>query len=55
MSPRHFTKAMFSPYFQTEHYKNESTEMVTQRAIEKKLARLLFWKNKKNENLSNNN
>jgi hypothetical protein len=24
MSPRHFSKMMQSPYFQTDHYKNET-------------------------------
>lgn len=28
---------MFSPYFQSDHYKNESPEMMMQRSIEKKL------------------
>jgi hypothetical protein len=37
MSPRHFSKQMFSPYFQSEHYKNESLEMIMQRKIENKL------------------
>ena len=37
MSPKHFSKQMFSPYFQSDHYKNESPEMIMQRSIEKKL------------------
>jgi hypothetical protein len=37
MTPKHFSKTMFSPYFQSEHYKNESPEMIIQRKIEKKL------------------
>ena len=37
MTPKHFSKQMFSPYFQSEHYKNESPEMRMQRAIENKL------------------
>jgi hypothetical protein len=37
MSPKHFSKQMFSPYFQSDHYKNESPEMRMQKDIEKKL------------------
>ena len=49
MSPRHFSKQMFSPYFQSEHYKNESNEFRMQDKIEgfiKKLCRLFFLKRK---------
>lgn len=44
MSPRHFSKTMFSPYFQSEHYKNESNEIRMQNKIESFLKKLLFWK-----------
>jgi hypothetical protein len=44
MSPRHFSKAMFSPYFQSEHYKNESNELRMQNKLEAFLKKLLFWK-----------
>jgi hypothetical protein len=44
MSPRHFSKQMFSPYFQSEHYKNESNEFKIQNKIEGFLKKLLFWK-----------
>jgi hypothetical protein len=37
MSPHHFSKEMFSPYFQSDHYKNESEEMRIQRDLENKL------------------
>ena len=37
MSPRHFSNVMFSPYFQSEHYKNESPEGRIQRDIENKV------------------
>ena len=37
MSPRHFSNQMFSPYFQSSHYKNESPELRIQKSIEKKL------------------
>ncbi len=37
MSPRHFSNVMFSPYFQSEHYKNESEELKIQNSLEKKL------------------
>ena len=37
MSPRHFSKTMFNPYFQSEHYKNESPELKIQRTLESKL------------------
>jgi len=35
MSPRHFSKQMYNPYFQTDHYKNESNELRIQSKIEK--------------------
>lgn len=55
MSPRHFSKTMFSPYFQSEHYKNESKEIAIQRKLEKTISGLLFWKkHKKNDTTSNN-
>jgi len=34
MSPRHVSKQMFSPYFQSDHYKNESKEIKMQNQIE---------------------
>lgn len=49
MSPRHFSKTMFSPYFQSDHYKNESNELKMQNKIEgflKKLWRLFLLKRK---------
>jgi hypothetical protein len=49
MSPKHFSKQMFSPYFQSEHYKNESAEIRMQNKIEgflKKLWRLFLLKRK---------
>jgi hypothetical protein len=44
MSPRHVSKQMFSPYFQSEHYKKESPEHIQQEKIEKFIQKLLFWK-----------
>ena len=55
MSPHHFAKQMNNPYFRTDHYKNESSEMKVQRAFEAKLRKLLFWKKKKIEDKPNNN
>jgi len=43
MSPRHFSKQMFSPYFQSDHYKNESNELRMQNKFEAFLKKLLFW------------
>ena len=37
MSPRHFSNQMFNPYFQSDHYKNESPELKIQRSVEKKV------------------
>ena len=37
MSPRHVSKQMFSPYFQSTHYRTESKEIQMQRNIEKKV------------------
>ena len=36
--PRHFSKMMKSPYFQTDHFKYESNEALMEARIEKKLA-----------------
>jgi len=36
--PRHFSKMMSSPYFQTDHYKNESAGPQIEAKIEKKIA-----------------
>jgi len=48
MSPRHFSKQMHNPYFQSEHYKNESAEIRMQDKIEsflkKVLKKILFKK-----------
>jgi len=52
MSPRHFSKMMQSPYFHTDHYKNESKEGILERKIEEKfnnaiyrIKKKLFFKN----------
>ena len=46
--PRHFSKMMQSPYFNTDHYKNESKEAQIEMKIEKAFAsfinRLKFWR-----------
>lgn len=47
MSPRHFSKQMHSPYFQSEHYKNESQEHKTQLKIELFFKKLKFWNKNK--------
>jgi hypothetical protein len=39
--PRHFSKMMKSPYFQTNHYHNESKEAQIEMKIEKKIASFL--------------
>lgn len=44
MTPRYISKQMHSPYFQSEHYKNESPEIKIQNSIEKFLKKILFWK-----------
>ena len=50
MSPRHVYKQMISPYFQTEHYKNESIEFKVQAKIEKIFNKFKFWnKNKESD------
>ena len=36
--PRHFSKMMNSPYFQSEHYKNESANAQIEAKIEKKIS-----------------
>ena len=33
--PHEFSKTMFSPYFQSEHYKNESAELKIQHRVER--------------------
>lgn len=41
---------MFSPYFQSEHYQNESSEYKFQAEIELFLNKLKFWnKNKESD------
>jgi hypothetical protein len=40
MSPRHFSKMMQSPYFQTDHYKNESEAALIEAKIEKKIKKI---------------
>ena len=34
----HFSKMMSSPYFQTDHFKNESAEALLEKKIEKKIS-----------------
>jgi hypothetical protein len=34
----HFSRMMCSPYFQTDHYKNESNEALLEKKIEKKIS-----------------
>lgn len=50
MSPHEFSKMMKSPYFHTDHYRNESKEMIAQRKIENfflkwaiRLSKLFTW------------
>jgi len=42
---------MSSPYFQTDHYKNESNEALMEARIEKKIAsilnKIMFWRGSK--------
>jgi hypothetical protein len=50
MSPRHFSKNMFSPYFQSDHYIEESTEHKVQASIYTFINKLKFWnKNKETD------
>lgn len=43
MTPRrYFSDQMFNPYFQSEHYKNESPELRMQNSIKKFFKKLLF-------------
>jgi hypothetical protein len=35
MAPKHFSNQNLNPYFHTDHYINESREMMIQRKIEK--------------------
>jgi hypothetical protein len=54
MSPRHFSKQMHSPYFQSKHYREESAEAKAQAKIENfftkpvKLIKRIFKKRNKN-------
>lgn len=47
----HFSKMMSSPYFQTDHYKNESEAAMYEARIEKKIAsilkKIMFWRGSK--------
>jgi hypothetical protein len=47
----HFSKMMCSPYFQTDHFKNESAEALMEARIENKIAcilnKIMFWRGKK--------
>jgi len=49
--PRHFSKMMQSPYFNTPHYQNESHEALLEAKIENKIAsilnKIMFWRGKK--------
>jgi len=47
MSPRHFSKMMQSPYFQTDHYKYESKEGIIERKIEEKFSNAIYRIKKK--------
>jgi hypothetical protein len=50
MTPHHFAKQMNNPYFQTDHYKNESNEHKMQNNIYKFIKKLKFWnKNKETD------
>lgn len=43
MAPRrHFSDQMFSPYFQSDHYKNESFEIKLQNKFEGFLKKIFF-------------
>jgi hypothetical protein len=39
--PRHFSKMMFSPYFQSNHYQNESASAKIERKIEYRVKKVL--------------
>ena len=39
--PRHFSKMMFSPYFQSSHYQNESASAKIERKIEYRVKLIL--------------
>lgn len=41
MSRDHFSKMMSSPYFQTDHYKNESEAGKIEARVEQKIASIL--------------
>ena len=41
MSRDHFSKAMFSPYFNSPHYQTDSKEGKLERKIEKNIKRVL--------------
>lgn len=48
MAPRrHFSDQMFNPYFQTDHYKNESAEIKFQEKIENFFKKLFKRKDNK--------
>lgn len=49
--PRHFSKMMQSPYFQTDHFKNESANAQMEARVEKRIAsilnKIMFWRGSK--------
>ena len=49
--PRHFSKIMQSPYFQTDHYKDETKEGQIEKLIERKFdsikKKIMFWRGSK--------
>ena len=54
MTPRrHFSDQMFNPYFQSDHYKNESPEIKMQNKIENILKKIFKPRKYKNDNKTN--
>ncbi len=47
MSPRHFSKMMQSPYFQTDHYKNETYAGKLEQKIQLKFHNAIYIIKKK--------
>lgn len=50
MSPRHYARQMQSPYFHTDHYRNESKEIQVEKAVERffikwglRISKLFTW------------
>jgi hypothetical protein len=46
MARDHFKQMMFSPYFQSKHYQEESREAIFEKKVINALKKVLFFRNK---------